>query len=194
MKKKILAMAVVMICLSVLASTTLAYFTDTGTARNVITAGGIDVEVVEQQLVDGSVQPYPEEPIAIMPGSTVSKIVSVAGNAQPAWVRVAWTVTVLDPRGEPKEIPAEELEKLVIIRPNAESWTLKDGWWYYSAAVASGEQSEPIFSQVSFSGPNMGNEYQNCTVLIAVQAQAVQQANNGATALEALGWPEPAQE
>ena len=35
----------------------------------------------------------------------------------------------------------------------------------------------------------MGNEYQNSTAAIDVKADAVQTANNGETALDAVGWP-----
>ena len=41
MKKRIFALAVVIICLSVLTGTTLAYFTTADTARNVVTSGGV---------------------------------------------------------------------------------------------------------------------------------------------------------
>ena len=37
----------------------------------------------------------------------------------------------------------------------------------------------------------MGNEYQNATATVDVYAQAVQTANNGKTALNAQGWPNP---
>ena len=190
MRKKIFAMAVVIICLSILATTTLAYFTDKETARNVITSGGISVRVVEQQMADGVMQPYPEEPIRIMPGATVSKIVSVSSLEQAAWIRLSYAVTVLSPDGEEMTVPADELAKLVIITPDGESWTQKDGWWYYDGALGNGETAEPIFDSVGFNGPDMGNEYQNCSILIDVTAQAVQKANNGDTALAAAGWPE----
>ena len=48
MKKKILLAAAVMICLAVGASGTLAYFTSENTAHNVITSGGVNIEVVEK--------------------------------------------------------------------------------------------------------------------------------------------------
>ena len=38
---------------------------------------------------------------------------------------------------------------------------------------------------------DMGNEFKSSTVTIDVQAQATQVANNGATVLEAAGWPNP---
>ena len=45
-----------------------------------------------------------------------------------------------------------------------------------------------LFTCVTFDA-GMGNEYQNATATVHVAAEAVQTANNGVTALEALGWP-----
>lgn len=190
MKKRILAISVVMICLSVLASVTLAYYTDSAVARNVITSGGIDIEIVEQQLVDNQLQPYPKDkPIQVMPSATVSKIVSVKNLQQPAWIRANYTLTIYDANDKVMEIPAQELEKVVIIEPNSTGWTEKDGWWYCNAAAGTGEMTAPLFAEVAFSGPYMDNQYQGCTLVIDVNAQAVQKANNGDTVMEALGWP-----
>ena len=50
--------------------------------------------------------------------------------------------------------------------------------------------TKPLFTEVVFDGPNMTNEYQNCTVEVIVTAQAVQSANNGEAVLTADGWPE----
>lgn len=191
MKKRILAISVVMICLSVLASVTLAYYVDSDIARNVITSGGIDIEIVEQQLVDNQLQPYPNERIKVMPATTVSKIVSVQNLQQPAWIRANYTLTVFDADENIMNIPAEELEKVVIITPDSSKWTEKDGWWYCNAAAGTGEMTAPLFAEVAFSGPYMDNKYQGCTLYIDVEAEAVQKANNKETVLEALGWPEP---
>ncbi len=190
MKKKILYIAAMLICLSVITNGTLAYFTAKDTARNVITSGGVEVEVVEQQLVNGTLQPYPDEPIRVMPATTVSKIVTVRSEEQAAWIRVSYTVTVYDAEGNVMDIPAEDLEKVIVIEPDSTKWTLQDDWWYYNAAVKSGKSTKPLFETVSFSGADMGNEYQGCTVEIDVNAQAVQKANNGETVLDADGWPE----
>lgn len=190
MKKRILAMAIVMICLSVLASTTLAYFTDTATARNVITSGGIDIRIVEQQLVDGALVPYPGGSIPVMPDTTVSKIVSVENTAQSAWIRAGYTVTVYDAENKAMDIPAEELEKVIGITPNSSTWTPAGAWWYYNIAVVPGGWTAPLFEEVVFSGPDMDNKYQGCRVVVDVTAQAVQAANNGTNVWEAVGWPE----
>lgn len=190
MKKKILYIAAILICLSIITSGTYAYYTTTDTARNVITTGGIEVKVVEQQLVNGTLQPYPSQPIPVMPATTVSKIVSVQSTEQAAWVRMNYTLTVYDADGKKMDIPADELAKVIVITPDATNWTRQDGWWYCNTAIASGETAKPLFEEVEFSGPEMDNKYQGCKVVIDVTAQAVQQANNGATVWEALGWPE----
>ena len=189
MKKKILYIAAIIICLSLITGGTYAYYTTSDTARNVITSGGVDIAVVEQQLVNGVLQPYPNQPIQVMPATTVSKIVSVQNTEQAAWVRMNFTLTVYDAEGKEMEIPADELAKVIVIDPDATNWTQKDGWWYYNTAIKSGEMTKPLFEEVVFSGPYMDNKYQNCTVVIDVTAQAVQQANNGVTVWEALGWP-----
>ena len=77
MKKKLLYIAAIVICLSIMASETFAYYTKKDTARNVITSGGVAIELVEQRLVNGKPVAYPNEPIPVMPTVEVSKIVSV---------------------------------------------------------------------------------------------------------------------
>ena len=84
MKKKIIIALAILACLTVAVGGTLAWFTAYGTARNVITTGGIDVEVVEHQMVDGEPVPYPPEPIQIVPATSVSKVVSAKSLDAPA--------------------------------------------------------------------------------------------------------------
>ena len=190
MKKKLVYIAAVLICLSIMTGGTLAYFTAEDTARNVITTGGIQVTVVEQQLVDGELCSYPAQPISVMPGAQVSKIVSVRNDSQTAWIRMAYEIVVYDSQGAEKQVPQEELAEIILIEHDTESWTFTGGWWYYNTAVKGGETTKPLFEGLSFSGPAMGNEYQNCTVQVIVTAQAVQQANNADAPDQAAGWPE----
>ena len=188
--KKMFAISVVAICLSILASVTTAYFTDQGTARNVITAGAVKVTVVEQQETAGGLVNYPTEKIAVMPGTTVSKLVSVRADKASAYVRMKYEIIVWDAEGKEMELDEQTLTSIVGITPDEEHWTEKDGWWYFKEALAGGKTTEPLFTEVVFSGPEMTNEYQNCTVEIHITAEAVQAANNGKTVWEAVGWPE----
>lgn len=189
MKRKILYIAAVVMALSLIAGGTLAYFTVDDTARNVITSGGVKIELVEQQLVDGDLQPYPNEPIAILPATTVSKIVTVRGVEQAAWVRARYTVTALDAAGEPLDVSASKLKTAVVIEPDSENWIYSDGWWYCRAAVSAGESTQALFDEVCFSATGMDNAFQGGSVTVDVTVQAVQQANNGETVLDAAGWP-----
>lgn len=190
MKKKVLFIAAILICLSLITGGTLAYYTTSDAARNVITSGSVEINVVEQQLVNGTLQSYPNQPIQVMPAATVSKIVSVQSTGQAAWIRANYTLTVYDAAGKEMEIPADELAKVIVINTDTTNWTLKDGWWYYGTALKNGETTTPLFESVTFSGPNMDNKYQGSTVEINVIAEAVQKANNGDTVEEALGWRE----
>lgn len=190
MKKKIFAMAVMLICISILASTTLAYFTDVETARNVITSDGIDVAIEEWQETPAGLIPYPSQPIMVMPGISVSKIVTVRNQDAQSFVRAKLVLTLKDSAGQEMEITTETMEKIIHLTMNAQDWTEKDGWWYYGAAVNTGEVTKPLMTEVSFDGFNITNKYQKCTLEIRVYAQAVQAANNGNAVMEAAGWPE----
>lgn len=190
MKKRIFAFAVVVICLSILASTTLAYFTDTAVARNVITSGGVDIAIEEWQETPEGMIPYPDQHIRVMPATRVSKIVTVRNLDARSFIRVKLELTLQDSDDQLMDIDAEEMEKIIHLIMNNQDWTEKDGWWYYGAAVNTNEVTLPLMTAVEFDGPNMTNEYQKTTLQIHVIAQAVQAANNGTSALEALGWSE----
>jgi hypothetical protein len=154
----------------------------------VIVSGGVSIALVEQQLVGDTLVDHPDAPIPVLPGKVVSKIVTVKGMDQEAWIRMRFAVTVYDAEGKVMEVAPEELEKLVIIATDGENWTYRDGWWYCNAAVTKGVSTAPLFEQVAFSLA-MGNEYQEATIHIDVTAQAVQKANNGESVLDAAGWP-----
>ena len=192
MKKKITILAVVAMCLAILASGTIAYFTAEDQAHNVITSGAVDIEIEEWQQTDEGLVPYPKDnPIDVMPGVTVSKIATIKNLEADAYIRAKFDVVIIREDKTVMELSPEELASIISLTMNGEDWLRKDGdgeWWYYADAVAMGESTEAFFTEVIFDGPNMTNEYQNCTVEITVTAQAVQKANNGDSALEAAGW------
>nr|MBQ8245066.1 hypothetical protein [Oscillospiraceae bacterium] len=193
MKKRIFAMAVIAICLAILAYGTTAYYTVEETAHNVISSGAVDVEVVEWQKTPTGLEEYPTQPITIMPATQVSKIVTVKNIDAESFVRAKYHLVVKDSAGRVKEIPASQLDKIIDVTLTTDGWTRKDGdgeWWYYEKPLKAGETTETLITGVSFDGPNMTNEYQNCTVEVVVTAQGVQTAHNKETVLEAVGWPE----
>lgn len=193
MKKKILFLAATAICVAILASGTLAYFTAEDQVHNVITSGAVDIQIEEWQKTDEGLVPYPEEdPIEVMPGVTVSKIATIKNMEAEAYIRAKLEVVITGADGSVMELSPKTLAGIITLAMNGEDWLRKDGdgeWWYYADAVAAGSSTEAFFTEVVFDGPNMSNEYQNCTVQVTVKAQGVQTANNGGSALEAAGWP-----
>ena len=187
MKRKILCLSVIAIMLAILAAGTIAYFTAEGRAHNVITTGSINITVVEQQKGEnGMTVEYPTEPITnVVPGAEISKIVTIRNDGKStAWIRVK-VGTEIELAGE-----GEANTSLVALNFDDTNWTEKDGYYYYNKPVDPTESTTALFDTVKFD-PQMGNEYQNCTVNINIYAQAVQTANNnpegGVT--EVKGWP-----
>ena len=192
MKKKILLLAVVAICVALTAAAgTMAYFTAETTAHNVITTHGVDITLHEHQRTDAGLVEYPTgTEVKVMPGMSVSKIVTMENHEADAYIRARFDVTIKDENKAEMQLSRDEIARLVQIAVDENCWTRKAGdndWWYYTAAVGK-ETTQPLFTQVVFSGPNMTNEYQNCTITIDVVAQAVQAANNGSSAVDADGW------
>ena len=183
MKRKLLILSVLVICVATLAAGTLAYFTSEGTAHNVITTGGVDI-TLQEWADEGKTKPF-EDLTGIMPGMTVTKIAEIKNTgASDAWVRVKVEKNIqLKGEGTPDT-------GLVELALNTADWTERDGYYYYTKALKSGEVTAPIFTAVTFNAA-MGNEYQNATATVDVFAQAVQTANNGDTVLNAQGWPKP---
>ena len=181
MKKKLLILSLAAICLAITAIGTLAYFTSEGTAHNVITTGGVEI-AVQEWADEGRTKPF-ENLTGVMPNTTVTKIAEIKNTgASDAWVRIKVEKNI-KLQGE-----GTSDTSLVELTLNTTDWTEKDGYYYYKEALKPGEVTAPIFTAVTFK-PDMGNEYQNATATVDVTAQAVQTANNGATVMDAQGWP-----
>lgn len=192
MKKKILLVTAMVICLAITATGTLAYFTSEDHAHNVITSGSVNIELVEKtESEDGTLVDFPDEGVkGIMPGSDVSKIVSVKNTGEnEAWIRVRVEAKLTATDGSALPLDIENVGPVMDFTVG-ENWHMDfDGCIYYAKPVAPGESTEILFDTVHFA-PEMGNEYQNCTANIIISAQAVQTANNGDTVMEAAGWPD----
>lgn len=184
MKKRMLTAALALCCLAVLATGTLAYFTAEETAQNVITMGALKMDLVE---LNEKGEPWTDVE-NIVPGMEVTKKAFVKNKGTvDFYTRVKITKRYVNEQGE--KLP--ELNTGLVELDLGEDWELdEDGfYYYYKKPVAPGEETEPLFTTVTFS-TKMGNEYQNVKVIIDLDAQAVQSRNNGESALEATGWPE----
>ena len=182
MKRKLLILSVLAICLATLAAGTVAFFTAEGKAHNVITTGGVEI-AVQEWADEAKTAPF-EDLTGVMPNTTVTKIAEIKNTgASDAWIRVKVEKNI-QLQGE--DTPNTDLVELNL---NDTDWELgQDGYYYYNQALKPGKVTKPIFTTVTFDAA-MGNEYQNATASVDVFAQAVQKANNGASAMTANGWP-----
>ena len=89
LKRRALAIALIVICLAITAAGTLAFYTAEERAHNVITTGGVEIEVHEWTNEDKT-EPFPEDGVDdVTPGLSVTKIAEVENTgASAAWIRV----------------------------------------------------------------------------------------------------------
>lgn len=185
MKRKLLLLSVMVICIAIAAAGTLAFFNGDATAHNVITTGKVAIALHEKD-ADGNKF---EDKSGVMPGASIDKIVTVENTGTaPAWIRVKLTPTITLDANNPQAknvTPDTSLVTLV----TGDDWTLgTDGWYYYTKPLEGGKNTTPALKTVTFA-TSMGNAYQGATATVDVLAQAVQCANNGTSAQTASGWP-----
>lgn len=176
-KLALLAMSLAVIMLMLTMQKTVAYYTRTGTVVNVITSGDISARIIEKM----GESDFPTEGVTALPGSTVSKKVSVQNTGgHPFWLRVKLNDSLNDGS------PASDIIELDI---NLNDWTkAEDGFYYYNKVVEPGAETEKLFTQVKIS-EDIDNSTGNKAIQIKVSAYAVQSENNGSTPFEAAGWP-----
>lgn len=185
--KKIAALAVVLACLAVGVQSTIAYFSATDTATNVITTGNIKIKLHEQRVGDnnndGTLEPF-EDVVGVVPGDSVSKIVTVENTGNnPAWVRISLEKAISLAEGVEGEI-----DPSLVTFDIGDDWVERDGWYYYTKVLNASETTTAFFNNVIFS-ENMGNMYQDSTVTVSLIVHATQTAHNGTSVWEADGWP-----
>lgn len=165
---------------ALLANGTLAYYTASEKATNVITSGNVDLEIHEKT-IEG--KDFPKDGVEVMPGDIVSKIVTFENTGNhPLYLRVKLTKGVDD-----AELTAEECLDIDI---NATDWTYKDGYYYYNTALKSDQITTPLFTEVSINGKHVDNNYLGKMFSLNITAYAVQSEHNGDTVWNADFWPE----
>ena len=161
-RSRLLLIAFVAIILTVLTQPTLAYYTTIGKATNVVTSGGIQLQIHEKT-ADGS--DFPDDGVYVIPGDIVSK-----------------RVTVENVCSHP-----EECLKLDIDTAN---WTYLEEYYYYNHILQPGETTPALFTQVEIVGNKVDQTHIGSTLNLTVNAYAVQSENNQAEhPWDASGWP-----
>lgn len=179
-KSRLLLIAFVAIFLTVLTQPTLAYYTTIGKATNVVTSGGIRLQIHEKT-ADGS--EFPKEGVYVIPGDIVSKQVSVENVcSHPFYLRLKLVSGTSN-----EALTPDDCLKLNI---DTQHWTYVDGYYYYNAVLLPGETTPALFTQVEIVGSKVDQTHIGSTLSLTVNAYAVQSENNSAEhPWEASGWP-----
>ena len=195
MKKKLFAMAALVLLLTGVVAGTVAYFTRSMQTHNVITTGNIEIDLVETMLENGEEVPYPEDRVpGLMPGTTTSKIVRVHNiGPNPAWVRVKVAVKIND---RLVDVSAED-SVLDIDFDTTGAWQQHGNYWYYTGKLEVKNNLRddwytvtPLFTSVKLL-EETDNDYQNAEIRIDITAEGIQTQNNELTEGAAITsvWP-----
>lgn len=183
MKRKIALIASMLLIVSLISLGTLAYFTDSEDARNVITAGNVDITLHDE---DGNEEPFPSDGVSsVMPGDEVDKVVYITNTGDnAAFVRVRLDKAITAGEGIEADLDFEH----ITLNLDLSGWTKDGDWYYYNWILEPGARTTDLFTEVAY-GTALGNDYMNAVVTIDVVAEGVQSANNGSNPITASGWP-----
>ena len=175
MKKKLvlLSTAVILVAMMVVGGT-LAYFTADDAATNVFTVGDVKIELTEplwEEKLNGASRLE-----NIYPGMPITKDPMVTNiGSNPAFVRVKVEIPTFSPDGSSTTMP------LFTIGTLGANWVDGgDGYYYYTASLASGEPTSKLFEVVTLTteldihngdSPLESNVQEINIVAEAVQAQ-----------------------
>ena len=174
---------------------TLAWFTDTETATNVVTTGNIDIVLNEdgtnsEDRLEGVGTEHGLSYSGIMPGDVIKKDVDIAlaEGSNDAWVRarIEFSGALIEALGE-----NENPEKYIDLLKGGESifeegatWAFDEDnnvWYTYvtnTSELTAENSIFEVFDQVKFADEAIGNEFSDTEVLnIEVIAEAIQADN-----------------
>lgn len=181
-KKKLLTLVLTLALIGAVGvGATLAYFTDTAEATNVVTMGHVDIELTETSLegddvVTGEVSADGIAFDGIVPGDVVSKKaeITVQAGSQPCYVRVNLEVVSND-------IAEDKLDALkTAIINSASGWSLGEGGYLYYPEILEAEDVVTIFDTVTIPA-TWDNTVADKSFDIKIKAEAVQSDNNEVT-------------
>lgn len=191
-KGKLIATAIFMIiAMFALVFSSYAWFTSTiASSNNNISTGTAGVKLVELT--------YPEEnggttgteldPINVMPGYVAIREIYAHNTGDiPLYVRARTETSISLAQLYSAQVASVD-PSLILFNIDEENWIKNGDYYYYAHSLLSNQTTPEFFSEITFSSA-MGNEYKNSTITVKVIFEMVQATNNGASVLEAVGWP-----
>lgn len=195
-KKVMLSLAAAAMVGTLAVGGTLAWFTDTETATNIVTTGKVDIKLDEYGGKDGVIKDGGLTYDDVMPGDTFQKTVTIKNMENDAYVRaniiVSGSETVLSAFGDENlenDITFEGLGDDVKWTKNEEDGSYFTTVYYDGIMKASDGNPWTVFSNIIIPGKGWDNAFADEEFNIKVVAEAIQSSNfaNEDDAWEAAG-------
>lgn len=179
---------------------TLAYFTDSDDATNVVTMGHVDIDLTETS-EDGKATSITDDGITfdnVMPGDDISKVptITLEDGSRDAWIRMQMSVVPTETNGisQDKLYELESLLRADIVDGGDWYYSEADGYYYYNQPLANTEggiKSVDFFENVHIPEGWTNNDAADKSFQIILTAQAIQEENVNPTMNGDLvtGWP-----
>ena len=186
-KRNLVLGSIVVLAALLIVGGTMAWFTaEADPVTNTFTAGTVEIELHDVQMVEGAEVDFPTEGIEnVNPGdeyekivyveNTGSKAVYVRAKLTPEWTKGTDSLSL--------QVGGVDMATFPIVGTD---WVLHtDGYYYYKNPLAGAAAGEPnpvtthLIEKVIFAGAAMTNDYQGATFTLKVEAEAIQ-ASNGA--------------
>lgn len=185
MKKKSLVSVLAAVCLIAVVGvgSTLAYFTDSDAATNVVTMGHVDIELDEPQFSAENENNTIEN---VVPNQQITKdpTITVVAGSESCYLRAAIEIS--------DSLTAEQAEALLENINVGEDWVLsEDGYFYFQNRVEKADDNQEIVLFDTVVIPETwGNEVADLTFEINITAEAIQADNFAPTEADGVinGW------
>ena len=172
-KKAVLALAAAALVGTLAVGGTLAWFTDTETATNVVTTGNVDIAWVENNEKITETNPGVEfgDETPVTPNATLKKEAYVTNEGKNAAL-IRAKVEVPDNAG------------LVIVNYTKNSGWVDggDGWYYYLGIVEPGKTTKNLINSLTINPKATNSNADRQNVEVKLLADAMQADNTGVTA------------
>lgn len=172
MKKKSLVSLLAAVCLVAVigVGSTLAYFTDSDAANNVVTMGHVDIELDEPQFSAENENNTIEN---VVPNQEITKdpTITVLAGSESCYLRASIEIS--------DTLTAGQAEQLLANINVGDEWVLSaDGYFYFQNKVEKAEaDQEVVFFDSVVIPETWGNEVADMTFEINVTAEAIQADN-----------------
>lgn len=178
-KRNLMLGSAIMLAVLLVAGGTMAWFTSNVEVTNTFTAGTVDVNLIENDVVIGG-QVGGLNVSNVNPGDTHDKKIQVKSNgSKSTYVRIKLTPewTLATGKSFPTGFGANSLPPASLIGLSTD-WILDGGYYYYKNILTTGVYTSALITGVKFDGPTMTNAYQGATFTMKVEVEAIQATHN----------------